>query len=138
MREARSLDERRVRSHPAARNAVSGAARHPGSPPHLAVGPRLRRAPSAHAGHAGFVSASRRYDSNLENAILGRGQRKGGLHMSRLLRAILCCALALTAAAALAQMPQPWPSRAIRLIVPTGPGAATDVMARLLADGISR
>ena len=31
-----------------------------------------------------------------------------------------------------------WPSRPIKLIVPTGPGAATDVMARLLADGMSR
>ena len=33
---------------------------------------------------------------------------------------------------------QAWPSRPIKLIVPTGPGAATDVMARLLADGMSR
>jgi tripartite-type tricarboxylate transporter receptor subunit TctC len=33
---------------------------------------------------------------------------------------------------------QSWPSRPVRLIVPTGPGAATDVMARLLADGIGR
>jgi tripartite-type tricarboxylate transporter receptor subunit TctC len=33
---------------------------------------------------------------------------------------------------------QTWPSRPIKLIVPTGPGAATDVMARLLADGVSR
>ena len=31
-----------------------------------------------------------------------------------------------------------WPSRPIKLIVPTGPGAATDVMARLIADGVSR
>ena len=31
-----------------------------------------------------------------------------------------------------------WPSRPIKLIVPTGPGAATDVMARLVADGVSR
>jgi tripartite-type tricarboxylate transporter receptor subunit TctC len=31
-----------------------------------------------------------------------------------------------------------WPSRPIKLIVPTGPGAATDVMARLIADGASR
>jgi tripartite-type tricarboxylate transporter receptor subunit TctC len=32
----------------------------------------------------------------------------------------------------------PWPSRPFKLIVPTGPGAATDVMARMLADGVSR
>src|SRR6266404_5923174 len=33
---------------------------------------------------------------------------------------------------------QTWPSRPFKLIVPTGPGAATDVMARMLADGVSR
>jgi tripartite-type tricarboxylate transporter receptor subunit TctC len=33
---------------------------------------------------------------------------------------------------------EPWPSRPIKLIVPTGPGAATDVMARLLSDAVSR
>ena len=31
-----------------------------------------------------------------------------------------------------------WPSRPIKLIAPTGPGAATDVAARLLADGVGR
>ena len=31
-----------------------------------------------------------------------------------------------------------WPSRPVKLMVPTGPGAATDVMARLLADQMSR
>jgi len=39
---------------------------------------------------------------------------------------------------AAAAQAQNWPARPIKLIVPTGPGAATDVMARLLADGASR
>jgi tripartite-type tricarboxylate transporter receptor subunit TctC len=50
-------------------------------------------------------------------------------------RALLACALALSAVPANAQS---WPSRPVKLIVPTGPGAATDVMARLVADGVSR
>lgn len=33
---------------------------------------------------------------------------------------------------------QSWPARPIKLIVPTGAGAATDVMARLMSDGVSR
>src|SRR5580698_1050449 len=33
---------------------------------------------------------------------------------------------------------QSWPTRAVKLVVPTGPGAATDVMARLLTDSVSR
>jgi tripartite-type tricarboxylate transporter receptor subunit TctC len=47
---------------------------------------------------------------------------------------ILClvCALAVDVNA------QAWPNRPFKLIVPTGPGAATDVMARMLADGVSR
>lgn len=55
--------------------------------------------------------------------------------MKLLARALLVCALALLAAPANAQS---WPSRPVKLIVPTGPGAATDVMARLVADGVSR
>ncbi len=55
--------------------------------------------------------------------------------MTVLFRALLCCALVLLTANASAQT---WPSRPIKLIVPTGPSAATDVMARLLADGVSR
>ena len=33
---------------------------------------------------------------------------------------------------------QSWPARPIKIIVPTGPGAATDVIARLMADSVSR
>jgi tripartite-type tricarboxylate transporter receptor subunit TctC len=54
-----------------------------------------------------------------------------------LLRVALCCALIALSGGAAAQA-QNWPSRPIKLIVPTGPGAATDVMARLIADGVSR
>src|SRR3954471_5248457 len=50
------------------------------------------------------------------------------------LLAVCCLSLALASAATA----QSWPNRPIRLIVPTGPGAATDIMARLLADGITR
>ena len=35
-------------------------------------------------------------------------------------------------------MAQSWPNRPIKLIVPTGPGAATDLIARLVADSVSR
>jgi tripartite-type tricarboxylate transporter receptor subunit TctC len=52
-----------------------------------------------------------------------------------LIRAMLCCAVLALAAEANAQT---WPSRPVKLVVPTGPGAATDVMARLLSDGVSR
>ena len=55
--------------------------------------------------------------------------------MRLFLRALLCAALLAPAVEASAQT---WPSRPIKLIVPTGPGAATDVMARLLADGVSK
>ena len=55
--------------------------------------------------------------------------------MKLLLRMLLCCGLVLLVADASAQT---WPSWPIRLIVPTGPGAATDIMARLLADAVSR
>jgi tripartite-type tricarboxylate transporter receptor subunit TctC len=55
--------------------------------------------------------------------------------MKMLLRTLICFGLVFHGADASAQT---WPSRPIKLIVPTGPGAATDVMARLLADGVSR
>ena len=54
--------------------------------------------------------------------------------MSRFIRMALCCAVIAMAGPAEAQS---WPNRPVKLIVPTGAGAATDVMARLVADGVS-
>jgi tripartite-type tricarboxylate transporter receptor subunit TctC len=53
----------------------------------------------------------------------------------------LFCALVLIVAGGASGQTQPgqnWPSRPIKLIVPTGPGLATDIMARLLSEGVSR
>jgi tripartite-type tricarboxylate transporter receptor subunit TctC len=55
--------------------------------------------------------------------------------MSILVRALICFAVIAPAGQSHAQT---WPSRPVKLVVPTGPGAATDVMARLLADQMSR
>lgn len=56
------------------------------------------------------------------------------------LRWFLCCAVLCSGlfASATTAYAQGWPNRPIKLVVPTGPGAATDVMARLLSEGISR
>jgi tripartite-type tricarboxylate transporter receptor subunit TctC len=55
--------------------------------------------------------------------------------MKRVLGALIFCLVCVLAVDVNAQT---WPSRPFKLIVPTGPGAATDVMARMLADGVSR
>ena len=51
------------------------------------------------------------------------------------LRASLAAFFALFATIVTAQ---DWPAKPIRLIVPTGPGLGTDIMARLMSEGISR
>ena len=55
--------------------------------------------------------------------------------MINLIRTAVCCVLIVMASGAAAES---WPSRPVKLIVPTGAGAATDVMARFVADGVSR
>ena len=55
--------------------------------------------------------------------------------MMGILRALLCAAILGLACQAHAQS---WPTRPVKLIVPTGPGHAVDIMARILASGVSQ
>ena len=56
--------------------------------------------------------------------------------MRRLLGIVFACVILAVSPRAEGQGSNTWPVRPIRLIVPTGAGAATDIMARLLANGI--
>ena len=55
--------------------------------------------------------------------------------MKAAVRGLLCVVLL---APTVETQAQTWPARPVKLVVPTGPGAATDFMARLLADAVSR
>jgi tripartite-type tricarboxylate transporter receptor subunit TctC len=56
----------------------------------------------------------------------------------RLVRATLVCAAFVATTLGASAHAQEWPARPVKLIVPTGPGAATDVMARLVGEAVSR
>ncbi len=46
--------------------------------------------------------------------------------------------LALLCAAALPGLAQEWPAKTVRILVPFGPGSTPDIVARLVADGLSK
>jgi tripartite-type tricarboxylate transporter receptor subunit TctC len=71
----------------------------------------------------------------LERFCGAKGVRTSTRLVRRFIRTALCCAVIAVVGPADAE---DWPSRPVKLIVPTGAGAATDVMARLVADGVSR
>jgi tripartite-type tricarboxylate transporter receptor subunit TctC len=58
------------------------------------------------------------------------------ISLERLLRRASACALAATLAASAAA--QTWPDKPVRLLVPTPPGNALDISARMLADRLSQ
>ena len=55
-----------------------------------------------------------------------------------MLRRRLLCAFGITAAIAPGAFAQAWPTKPIRIVVPIPPGQATDILARVMADQLTR
>ena len=65
--------------------------------------------------------------------------------ISSIMAALICAlfkraavSLALLCAAALPGLAQEWPAKTVRILVPFGPGSTPDIVARLVADGLSK
>jgi tripartite-type tricarboxylate transporter receptor subunit TctC len=58
--------------------------------------------------------------------------------ITRRVLSLIACMTAATLASAAAEADKAWPTRPVRIIVPFSAGAATDVAARLYADGLSK
>ena len=56
----------------------------------------------------------------------------------RLRRTLACLALAVFMTPAAAQSTQPWPNRPLRIIVPFAPGGTTDLIGRMVAEGLTQ
>jgi len=55
-----------------------------------------------------------------------------------MIKRLAFAALLLTAAAALPASAQDWPPKTVRIMVPFGPGSTPDIVARLIAEGLSK
>src|SRR6185295_14095048 len=99
-----------------------------------------RPAAAAGAGGVGIAPEAPRLQCNANSAMVQVDHRSGNMmkHLARVLlagAAVVAGAMLVVSNQASAQA---WPTRSIRLIVSTGPGLATDIMARMMSEGLSR